>query len=164
MMANRKRAVAINLNDSILTPGGLGSGDGLADNHRMAADSSPLRSGKIIAFVGVADLDRAETFYRDTLGLSLEREDRPFALIFDVQGTMLRVTGVGEVKPVPYTVLGWEVPDIRATVQALQTRGVTTERYKGLQQDELGIWRSPSGGQVAWFKDPDGNTLSVTQF
>ena len=128
----------------------------------MTAES-PLGSGKIMAFVGTQDAAKAKTFYRDTLGLRLMSEDH-FALAFDAHGIMLRVTNVRKVVIAPYTVLGWEVKSIAATVKALQEAGVKFEHYEGLGQDELGVWRAPGGAKVAWFKDPDGNTLSVTQF
>ncbi|HLM98584.1 MAG TPA: VOC family protein [Bryobacteraceae bacterium] len=126
--------------------------------------SSVLGARKIMAFVATRDPDRAKIFYRDTLGLRLEAEQLPFALVFDAHGTMLRVTIVREIVVAPYTVLGWEVPDITATARELAAAGVKLERYPGMPQDELGIWTSPSGARVAWFKDPDGNVLSVTQF
>ncbi len=122
-----------------------------------------LGTRKIIAFVATTDPRRAKAFYRDTLRLHLVSEDS-FALVFDVAGTMLRVTTVQEVATAPYTVLGWQVPNIAVIVKSLQSAGVTLERYRGIPQDSLGIWTSPSGAKVAWFKDPDGNTLSVTQF
>jgi catechol 2,3-dioxygenase-like lactoylglutathione lyase family enzyme len=117
-----------------------------------------------MAFVGVCDPDRAKGFYRDTLGLHLVSEELPFALVFDVQGTMLRVTVVPEVKLAKFTVLGWKVRDIQAAVSSLEKSGVEFQRYAGIQQDGLGIWTSPNGARVAWFHDPDGNILSVTQF
>jgi len=122
-----------------------------------------LGSGKVVAFVATLDPARAKQFYRDTLGLTLVREDQ-FALVFDVAGTILRVTRVQELTPAKYTVLGWHVRDIVQTAKQLEAAHVALERYPGMQQDELGIWKSPSGAQVAWFKDPDGNTLSITQF
>lgn len=88
----------------------------------------------------------------------------PFALVFDAAGVMLRVTTVQQVVAAPYTVLGWHVSDIVATVESLVHAGVMPERYPGLQQDDHGIWKSPSGAWIVWFKDPDGNTLSLTQF
>lgn len=123
-----------------------------------------LASSSLVAFVGVCDPDRAKSFYRDRLGLRLVSEELPFALVFDVQGTMLRVTVVPEVKPAKFTVLGWKVPDIQGAVSSLYMAGVEFQRYAGLQQDGLGIWTSPNGARVAWFHDPDGNILSVTQF
>jgi len=123
-----------------------------------------LGSSSLVAFVGVCDPERAKRFYRDKLGLRLVSEELPFALVFDVQGTMLRVTVVPEVKPAKFTVLGWRVPDIQAAVSSLDKEGVEFQRYAGLQQDGLGIWTSPNGARVAWFHDPDGNILSVTQF
>lgn len=122
-----------------------------------------LSTANIIAFVATRDAARARAFYESALGLRLVSQD-PFALVFDAHGTMLRVTKVDELSLAPYTVLGWDVSDIRSTIQALQARGVAFQRYDGVPQDDLGIWTSPSGAQVAWFHDPDGNTLSLTQF
>ena len=117
----------------------------------------------MVAFVGAADLARARRFYEGTLGLSVV-EHNDFACVFDANGTMLRVTAVGEVSPAGYTVLGWRVPDIQAAVRELTARGVAFCRYDGMDQDEQGIWTTPGGEKVAWFTDPDGNTLSLTQF
>ena len=123
-----------------------------------------LGSQKIVAFVGVRDAARARKFYRDTLGLHFVSED-PFALVFDAHGTMLRVSIVPEVAAGNYTVLGWKVEDIAATTKDLEKAGVKLERFAGMKdQDERGIWKSPSGAKIAWFKDPDGNMLSITQF
>jgi catechol 2,3-dioxygenase-like lactoylglutathione lyase family enzyme len=121
-----------------------------------------LASDDLIAFVTTSDPRRARAFYADTLGLPLEDES-PFALVFRANGTMLRVGIADAVVPAPYTVLGWAVADVAARVRELSARGVSFERYEGLEQDELGVWRSPSGARVAWFKDPDGHTLSLTQ-
>ena len=96
------------------------------------------------------------------LGLSLV-EDSPFALVFDSNGTTLRVQKVEQVTPAPYTALGWQVTDIEASVRSLRAKGAVFQRYEGLSQDALGIWKSPSGAKVAWFRDPDGNTLSLTE-
>jgi catechol 2,3-dioxygenase-like lactoylglutathione lyase family enzyme len=125
---------------------------------------SILGSAKLGAFVATSQPAKALTFYRDTLGLKLV-EETPFAFVFDAHGTTLRVTPVQKVAVGQYTVLGWEVQDITATVKKLVAAGVTFNRYPGMmEQDELGIWQSPSHARVAWFKDPDGNTLSVTEF
>ena len=122
-----------------------------------------LESCDLVAFVGAADLDRARAFYEGVLGLPVtERTD--FACVFDSGGTMLRVTAVPAVAQPGYTVLGWRVPDIRAVVRELTGRGVTVLRFDGMAQDEDGIWTTPGGDRVAWFADPDGNTLSLTQF
>ena len=121
-----------------------------------------LGSEKIMAFVGISDVDKARAFYRDTLGLTMVSEDG-FALVFDVSGIMLRVTPVGEVKPAPHTVLGWQVKEAVATVRAMAAAGVRMERYAHVQQDEDGVWTAPGGAKIAWFKDPDGNTLSIAQ-
>jgi catechol 2,3-dioxygenase-like lactoylglutathione lyase family enzyme len=121
-----------------------------------------LAGDDLIAFVATADADRARAFYAGALGLPLEDES-PFALVFRANGTMLRVAITDAVVAAPYTVLGWAVADVAARVRELSARGVAFERYDGMEQDELGVWRSPSGARIAWFKDPDGNTLSLTQ-
>jgi catechol 2,3-dioxygenase-like lactoylglutathione lyase family enzyme len=121
-----------------------------------------LKNEKIMAFVGVSSADKARSFYRDTLGLTMLSEDS-FALVFDVGGIMLRVTPVGEVRPQPYTVLGWQVRDATATVRAMTAAGVKFERYSHVPQDEDGIWTAPGGAKVAWFRDTDGNILSISQ-
>jgi|SRR6185312_12681813 len=121
-----------------------------------------LSHSAIVAFVATTDPSRAKAFYRDVLGLLLISEDE-YALVFDAQGTMLRVAIVGEVALAPYTVLGWQVGDIDATVRGLAAKGVKFERYSWLEQDDLGIWSAPSGAKVAWFKDRDGNLLSVSR-
>ncbi len=120
------------------------------------ADQNP------IAFVPTRDFVKARQFYQTVLGLRLIAEQMPFALVFDCNGIMLRVIGVKELNLNPHTTLGWEVPDIGVAVDALAAAGVWFERYPGMGQDERGIWSVP-GAKVAWFKDPDGNTLSVSQ-
>jgi len=122
-----------------------------------------LGSCDVIAFVATTDADRARAFYEDVLGLRLVA-DELFALVFDANGTMLRIAKVPELAPARHTVLGWAVADAAATVARLAAAGVKFERYDGLPQDDLGIWATPDGARVAWFRDPDGNTLSLTQF
>lgn len=123
-----------------------------------------LAQRTIIAFSATNDPERAKQFYRDVLGLPLE-EESPFALVFDAGGTMLRVQKTKGHKPAPHTLLGFEVPDIAADARALLDLGVHFERYPGMAQDELGVWSAPdNGAKIAWFKDPDGNLLSLTQF
>lgn len=122
-----------------------------------------LKTAKLVGFVATAKAAAAKKFYRDTLGLRLV-EDSPFAIVFDANGTMLRVQKVERVSPAGYTALGWDVVDISAEVKRLSQKGVRFERYEGMSQDDAGIWTSPSGARVAWFKDPDGNLLSLTQF
>jgi len=122
-----------------------------------------LGSASPIAFVSTTDPARARAFYQEALGLTFVA-DEGFALVFDLDGTMLRVTRVDELQPQPFTVLGWRVDDAEAAVRALAARGVAFERYPGVEQDALGIWRSPSGASIAWFRDPDGNMLSLTCF
>jgi catechol 2,3-dioxygenase-like lactoylglutathione lyase family enzyme len=126
-------------------------------------DQFRLSNNELIAFLATRDPARSKEFYEQTLGLPLVSDELPFALVFDVCGTMLRVTPVKELTPASHTVLGWKVPDIAAAAQALHRAGVVFQRYLGMEQDELGIWTSPGGAKVAWFKDPDGNTLSISQ-
>lgn len=122
-----------------------------------------LDSVPIMAFSATADAARAKAFYQDQLGLRLV-SDEPYALVFDAAGTMLRVQKVKEVPKAQYTTLGWHVPDIAASVEELEKAGVHFERYGLPGQDEKGIWTPPgSSAKVAWFKDPDGNILSLTQ-
>jgi catechol 2,3-dioxygenase-like lactoylglutathione lyase family enzyme len=122
-----------------------------------------LESAKLVAFVPSSELDRSLEFYGGKLGLELGSRD-DFACEFDAGGgTRLRVTAVKQVLGAPYTVLGWRVEDIEAMVAELSARGVLFEFYDGLEQDANGIWTSPSGTRVAWFKDPDENTLSLSQ-
>jgi len=123
---------------------------------------SILGGAKAGCFVCVTDRARAKAFYGETLGLRLIHEDN-FATVFDSNGTTLRVSPAKDFKPQPFTVLGWEVPEIKSTVKALTAVGIEFIRVPGLPQDELGIWSPAPGIFVAWFKDPDGNTLSVAQ-
>jgi catechol 2,3-dioxygenase-like lactoylglutathione lyase family enzyme len=125
---------------------------------------SGLSQYDIIGFVVIVDVERAKAFYRDTLGLRLVSEEPPFALVFDANGIMLRLVMGKQLPPAYGTVLGWRVPDIAAAVKDLNKAGVAFERFEGMKQDELGIWASPSGAKIAWFKDPDGNILSLTEF
>lgn len=122
-----------------------------------------LKDSKIIAFVGTTAPGEARRFYEDQLGLEF-LADEPSALLFDSNGTMLRVSKVASFQPAPFTVLGWEVDDIRVKVAELVERGVACEHFEGIEQDERGIAAFPDGTMVAWFKDPDGNVLSLTQF
>jgi catechol 2,3-dioxygenase-like lactoylglutathione lyase family enzyme len=122
-----------------------------------------LGSATIVAFAPTQDAAKARAFYQGVLGLKLVSEDK-FALVFDANGTMLRVTIVPSYTPQQFTVLGWDVADIAATVKELSARDVEFQQYGMPGQDKSGIWASPSGAKVAWFKDPDGNVLSVTEF
>jgi catechol 2,3-dioxygenase-like lactoylglutathione lyase family enzyme len=123
-----------------------------------------LGSSKICAFSATTDAARAKAFYCDQLGLKLVSEEQ-YALVFDANGTMLRVQKVKEVGEAKYTTLGWNVSDIVATVEELEKAGVKFERYGLPGQDEKGIWTPPgSSAKIAWFKDPDGNILSLAQF
>lgn len=116
-----------------------------------------------IAFLPSTDLERSRDFFADTLGLTVE-EVTPFACVVRSGPTMVRVTKVDSLQPQPFTVLGWEVADIAATISALTSAGVEFLRFEGMPQSAEGVWTTPGGDQVAWFHDPDGNTLSLTQF
>ena len=122
-----------------------------------------LGSSRIVAFVPTRNPANARTFYEHTLGLRFVSHD-DFAIVFDAGGTMVRVTTVPEFKPSPFTILGWDVPDVEEAVGSLRKKGVSFEKYNLPDQNEQGVWAAPSGAKVAWFKDPDGNILSVTQF
>ncbi len=121
-----------------------------------------LATTDIIAFVPTNDSARARVFYEGTLGLRFVSDDG-FALVFNANGTMIRVVKAQQFSPVQYTILGWQVKEIENVVARLQQQGVHFERFGFLQQNELGIWTAPNGDKVAWFKDPDGNTLSVSE-
>ena len=121
-----------------------------------------LATSKLTGFVATAKPDEASTFYGGVLGLEL-LEDSRFALVYRVSDSVIRVQKVESVVAAGYTALGWEVADIGVAVKHLAARGVRFERYPWLPQDDAGIWRTPDGAGVAWFKDPDGNTLSLTQ-
>ena len=120
-----------------------------------------LRDASIVAFVPTTDLARARDFYGGVLGLTVE-ETNDFACVLRGGGTMLRVTTVDSFTPHPFTVLGWSVDDLAATMSTLTAAGVTFNRYDGMGQDEAGVWTAPSGARIAWFPDPDGNVLSLT--
>jgi catechol 2,3-dioxygenase-like lactoylglutathione lyase family enzyme len=122
-----------------------------------------LGEAKLVAFCATRDGARARRFYVDTLGLRAISED-DYALVVDANGTMLRLQKVGSFTAHSFTTLGWQVADIAATVGHLAGRGVQFEKFPGMEQDANGVWHAPGGAQVAWFKDPDGNILSLTQF
>jgi catechol 2,3-dioxygenase-like lactoylglutathione lyase family enzyme len=124
--------------------------------------SGVLRDAKIMAFVATADPERATTFYRDVLGLRLVSDER-FAVVFDAGGTMLRIQKMRDLVPQPFTALGWEVDDLEHAVDELIARGASPLRAEGLPQDARGIWQADATTKVWWTKDPDGNTLSLTQ-
>jgi catechol 2,3-dioxygenase-like lactoylglutathione lyase family enzyme len=140
------------------TASGAGRGPASAWYVRPVLDGAPF-----IGFIPVRDIFEARGFYERVLGLRVA-EDTPFALVLDANGTMLRVTPVPDLAVQSFTIAGWRVDDIVATVRGLEAKGVRFTRYDGMGQDEAGIWTAPSGDKVAWFTDPDGNTLSLTEF
>lgn len=117
---------------------------------------------KVVTFVATTDPQKAKKFYEEKLGLRFLSDDG-FALVFDIDGIMLRIAKVPDFRPAPFTVLGWEVANIEESVSELSARGVSFERFPGMPQDKSGIWSAPGGAKVAWFKDPDGNILSLSQ-
>jgi catechol 2,3-dioxygenase-like lactoylglutathione lyase family enzyme len=117
---------------------------------------------KVVTFIATRNPEESRRFYEGKLGLKFLTDDG-FALVFDIAGIMLRIARVKDFTPFPFTVLGWEVKAIESSVSELSAKGVSFERFPGLPQDELGIWSAPGGAKVAWFKDPDGNILSLSQ-
>ena len=122
-----------------------------------------LANQPIIAFIPSRDAARARTFYEHTLGLRFVLDD-DFAVVLDADGTMLRIVRAGDFTPLPFTILGWQVHNLEQAVAELTAKGVQFQRYGFLEQSPSGIWTTPTGDKVAWFTDPDGNTLSLSQF
>ena len=116
----------------------------------------------LIGFIPTKNPAAAQTFYEQTLGLRFLSNDG-FALVMEAKGNMIRIVHVKEFTPFPFTILGWEVCNIENEVAALATRGVSFKRYQWLEQSDSGIWTAPGGAKVAWFQDPDGNVLSLSQ-
>jgi len=121
-----------------------------------------LGSTNIVAFVPIKDSGKARAFYEGVLGLRFVKDDG-FALVLEANGIMVRAAKMKEFTPVQFTILGWQVSDIEQVVRGLAAKGVHFEIFGFFKQDELGIWTAPTGDKVAWFKDPDGNILSVSQ-
>jgi catechol 2,3-dioxygenase-like lactoylglutathione lyase family enzyme len=127
-----------------------------------ARGDAVLSSCELIGIVPTLDKEKAKAFYCDVLGLEFV-EDDGFALVLKAHHAAIRIVKMPEFKPFPFTLLGWEVSAIEDEVRALGAAGVTFERFGFFEQDELCIWTAPNGNKVAWFKDPDGNVLSVAQ-
>jgi catechol 2,3-dioxygenase-like lactoylglutathione lyase family enzyme len=121
-----------------------------------------LGSAEIVAFVATTDFDKARSFYEGILGLKFVKNDG-FALVMESNRVTIRIAKVGKFKPAQFTVLGWKVQNIQETASAMKKKGVKFERFPGMEQDALGIWTAPGSAKVAWFKDPDGNILSVSE-
>lgn len=116
-----------------------------------------------VPFIPTAKIKASKSFYQNKLGLRLISED-PFAVVFKIWETHVRITPVPNFKSGNHTILGWETDDIRHEVSELKSKGVKFVRYPGMEQDKTRIWVSPSGAKVAWFQDPDGNVLSITEY
>lgn len=117
---------------------------------------------KIKAFVSTTHPDKAREFYKEKLGLKLLSDDK-YGMEFEAAGAHLRISVVEKLTPQPFTVLGWDVNDISSVITVLIKQGITFERYSFIDQDSAGIWTAPGGTKVAWFKDPDGNLLSLSE-
>lgn len=121
---------------------------------------SLVGSLKVCAFLAVRERETAKAFYGGVLGLTLQSEDE-YAVVYTLNDASLRITPIPDFTPLQHTVLGWNVADVPAAVKTLTQAGIAFERYSFLEQDDLGIWRH-GAAMVAWFKDPDGNTLSIS--
>jgi catechol 2,3-dioxygenase-like lactoylglutathione lyase family enzyme len=136
----------------------------MPEERQLSPTTRPLvlTDARLVAFAATTDLERSHAFYRGVLGLR-HVETTPFANVYDAAGTALRVTLVHERAGAPYTVLGWRVDDVHAAVGDLRLRGVLFEWFDGVEQDAAGVWTAPGGARIAWFRDPDGNLLSLTE-
>ncbi|WP_158942229.1 VOC family protein [Granulicella sp. S190] len=121
-----------------------------------------ISEGEVMGFIPTVDAGRARTFYEGVLGLQFVSDDA-FALVVRSKETFIRIAKLKEFTPARYTILGWRVKEIESEVQALTGRGVTFMRYPPLVQSELGVWTAPGGSKIAWFLDPDGNALSLSE-
>jgi catechol 2,3-dioxygenase-like lactoylglutathione lyase family enzyme len=120
-----------------------------------------LENAAVMGFIPTRDFKAAADFYVGRLGLAVLSQD-DFALELVSNGTHIRITKVGELTPFPFTILGWRVNDITPAVRTLSAKGVMFERFNFLEQDEDGIWSAPGGAKIAWFRDPEGNILSLS--
>jgi catechol 2,3-dioxygenase-like lactoylglutathione lyase family enzyme len=128
----------------------------------VLAEAKMLDSAKLVGFVPTSDYEKARAFYEGKLGFKFVSLDQ-YALVMQVGAHRIRISKVPNYKPLQGTILGWEVENIEATAKWLGDRGVATEKFPFVQDRELGIWTTPNGDKVAWFKDPDGNILGVSQ-
>jgi catechol 2,3-dioxygenase-like lactoylglutathione lyase family enzyme len=129
---------------------------------KALTEEKMLDSGKIVGFISTKDYDKARAFYEDKLGFEFVSLDQ-HALVMSVGGHRLRISKAPNFTPLHGTILGWEVQGIEAVATWLTERGIILEKYPFVQDRELGIWTTPTGDKVAWFKDPDGNILSISQ-
>ena len=121
-----------------------------------------LDASPISVFLATAKPEESKTFYQKVMGLTLT-DDNPFAVVFKLKGAELRISKVQSFTPQPWTVLDWQVEDLEKTMSELTNKDVSFERFEGMDQDENGVWATPDGVRIAWFKDPDGNVLSVSK-
>lgn len=116
----------------------------------------------LMAFVATAEPAKGRAFYEEKLGLTATSVD-DYGVMYHAGGTTLRMSFVREMHPAPYSILSWIVTDIHAVIAGLRTKGVVFEVYDGMGQDVSGVWTAPGGTMVAWFKDPGGNLLSLSE-
>ena len=121
-----------------------------------------ISEAEVMGFIPTTDAVRARAFYEGVLGLRVVSDD-PFALVVESIGTLIRIVKLNDLAPVPFTILGWRVRNIEEEVHTLHGRGVVFRRYPGIVQSDLGVWTAPGGTRIAWFSDPDGNVLSLSQ-
>jgi catechol 2,3-dioxygenase-like lactoylglutathione lyase family enzyme len=121
-----------------------------------------IYEGELMGFIPTTDAERARGFYEGVLGLRFVSDDA-FALVVESRGTFIRIAKLKQLTPAPYTILGWRVKDVEQEVQTLHARGVNFNRYPPMEQSDLGVWTAPGGTRIAWFLDPDGNVLSLSQ-
>ena len=128
-----------------------------------ASASNGVSQYRPIGFITIVDVERAKEFYRDKLGLRLVSEEPPFAIVFETKGMMLRLVIGKQIAQSAGTVFGWEVPDVASAAVELAAAGIRFEIYEFLKQDASGVWTAPGGAKIAWFRDPDGNILSISE-
>ena len=121
-----------------------------------------LASSKLIGFVQTTDYEKARAFYEGKLGFEFVSLDQ-FALVMRAGAHMIRIVRMAKFTPAQGTILGWEVGDVPSMAAWLRDKGVAFEKYPFVEDKEHGIWTTPNGDKVAWFKDPDGNILSISQ-
>jgi catechol 2,3-dioxygenase-like lactoylglutathione lyase family enzyme len=121
-----------------------------------------ISEAEVMGFIPTTDAVRARAFYEGVLGLRVVSDD-PFALVVESNGTLIRIVKLNDLAPVPFTILGWRVSNIEEEVHTLHSRGVVFRQYPGMAQSDLGVWTAPGGAKIAWFSDPDGNVLSLSQ-
>ncbi|NKC01482.1 MAG: VOC family protein [Pseudomonadales bacterium] len=122
-----------------------------------------LANAELQTLALTADIPTAITFYEEVLGLSL-KANSDGAAVFDVGGRDLRVSPVAETSPTEHTVFGFAVADVQGVAEELSSKGVPLVEFQGFPHDQNGLVATPDGSRVCWFRDPDGNLISVVQY